>query len=414
VANVLDTFNRADNPTSLGVATSGQTWTQVAAQGAGGLTGNPYGIDSNAGFNAGTGGAAAGDSLVVVDSGMSVTRGQVTIMNADAGSLENLRNQGVIILYVDDTHYVFLTYARAGGGLFRLYIADGGTATHRGPDCSVVMADGDTMGWTICGQTIDALHNGVSAQNYPITFTSGGGFVMSDTLLAGTKQGLQAAPGTSAPGTLPIFEDFMVEANDECLTYDCSEAGCVLNPDGLGEFSSLAACEVSCGIAPSYNCLDGVCCDPGDGSGAFATLAECQAAGCGSSDSGGSGTMRFNAGEGSRYYVVPPISDSGNETRSKVMKSGRVTGKVTNAKVKFYPWDVDDEISVTDLEEGTTFATDVNLTDTTQVAQSQRQQVNVPNAVLSTVRVEGDDRGEATRDRVDEIVIEQAQQGVRR
>lgn len=130
--------------------------------------------------------------------------------------------------------------------------------------------------------------------------------------------------------------------------------------------------------------------------------------------SGGLGTVRFNDGLGSPWYVVPPISDSGNETRSKAVKSGRVTGKVTNAKVKFYPWDVDDEINVTDLEEGTNFATDVDLTDAARVAQSQRQQVNVPNAVLSTVRVEGDDTGQTTRDRIDEIVLEQAIQGVRR
>ncbi len=300
MANIFDTFNRPNDPLSLGTADTGQVWTQVAAQGAGGVVGTPFGILSNQGYNNAALAGALGDSLIVADSGMNMTRGGVTIMNADAGTLENLRNQGVVIIYVDDTHYIFLTYARAGGGLFRLYIADGGTAIHRGPDCSVVMADGDTMGWEICGQTINALHNGISAENYPITFTSGGGFTMSDTLLMGTKQGLQAAPDLTTPvGSFPYFEDFHVESNDTCVTFDCSEAGCVLNEDGLGEFNSLLACEVSCGVTPTYNCIDGECCDPGDGSGEFATLALCQAA-C--------GVVSYNCVDG---FCVDPGDGSG-------------------------------------------------------------------------------------------------------
>ncbi len=411
MADVNDTFNRADDPTSLGTATSGQVWTQVAAEGAGGLFGDPYGILSNQGFNAGTGGAL-GDSLVVVDSGMSMTRGQVTINNATAGSSENLRNQGVIILYVDDTHYLFLTYARAFGGLFRLYAADGGTANHIGPDCAVTMNDGDTMGWAICGQVITAYHNGVVAQNYPFI----PGSPLSSTLLLGTQQGLQSDPGTSAPGTLPLFDDFTVVANADCTTFDCTGGECVLNADGQGEFASLAACQASCGVTPSYNCVDGVCCDPGDGSGTYATLAACEAAGCAPiPPTGGIATVRFDEGIGNIYYLVAPVVDSGSELRSKTIKSVRVTGKKTNVSAKVYGYDVGDEVNVTDLEDGTNSDTGaIAIANSTLVSQSPRQQVNVPNAVLHTVRIEGNDTGETVRDRIDEITTEQSIIGVRR
>jgi len=54
------------------------------------------------------------------------------------------------------------------------------------------------------------------------------------------------------------------------------------------------------------------------------------------------------------------------------------------------------------------------LPDSTHVAQSPRKQINVPNSVLSTVRLAGDDSGEETRDEVHEIIVEQSDQGVRR
>ena len=126
-------------------------------------------------------------------------------------------------------------------------------------------------------------------------------------------------------------------------------------------------------------------------------------------------TERFDAGEGTQWYIVPPVVDSGDELRSKVIKAIRVTGKRTNANAKCYGYDVNSSINVTDLEDGTNSSTGaIPLADSTQVAQSKRHEINVKNAVLSTVRIDGDDTGETTRDRVDEIVIEQAIQGARR
>lgn len=127
------------------------------------------------------------------------------------------------------------------------------------------------------------------------------------------------------------------------------------------------------------------------------------------------GTFRFDSGIGSQYYLVPPVTDSGNELRSKTLKAMRATGKKTNVSMKAYGYDINDSIDTDALEAGTGSSTTAqSLPDSTEVTQSPRKPINVKNAVLSTVRLEGDDRGETTRDRIDEIVVEQAIQGVRR
>lgn len=127
------------------------------------------------------------------------------------------------------------------------------------------------------------------------------------------------------------------------------------------------------------------------------------------------GTFRFDAGIGSRYFVVPAVVDSGNELRSKTMKAMRTTGKLTNASMLAYGYDVSSPINTDDLEAGANASTRAQaLPDSTHVAQSPRKPINVKNAVLSTVRLEGNDTGETVRDTIHEIVIEQAVQGVRR
>lgn len=130
---------------------------------------------------------------------------------------------------------------------------------------------------------------------------------------------------------------------------------------------------------------------------------------------GGVKTKRFDDGDGSEWYIVAPVSDSGHELRAKVIKPARVTGKLTNAALKIYTYDVSANINVADLEAGTNSTTGaIALPGSTQVAQSPLMSVDCPNAVLSTIRVEGDGRGEAMRDQVHEIVYQQAVQGVRR
>jgi hypothetical protein len=122
----------------------------------------------------------------------------------------------------------------------------------------------------------------------------------------------------------------------------------------------------------------------------------------------------FDAGLGLDYFLVLQPSDSGIELRDKVVKAYRVTGKTTRGKIKGYGWGPLQNISVDDVEQGTNARTTVIMQDTTDIQQSKRFQVNLPNSMMHTVRVEGVWDGVGPRDRIDEIVVEVSQQGIRR
>lgn len=128
-------------------------------------------------------------------------------------------------------------------------------------------------------------------------------------------------------------------------------------------------------------------------------------------------TNRVNAGTGSAWYVVPPVSDNGSEERSTVIKAVSVKGKLTSAAAKIFTYDVEDPVLITDLEAGTNSASgSIALPNSTQVTQSQRQTINCPNATLSSVRIEGTYTVTpgAIADRIDSVLLERAIQGVRR
>jgi hypothetical protein len=130
---------------------------------------------------------------------------------------------------------------------------------------------------------------------------------------------------------------------------------------------------------------------------------------------GGVMTKRFDDGEGSQWFMVAPVVDSGNELRSKTIVAAHAMGRFTNANMQMYTWDVTEGVNLDDLEAGTNSSTgDIPIDDSTEVAQSVREPMNCKNAVLSTIRIEGDDRGQPVRDEVHELVVEQAIQGVRR
>jgi hypothetical protein len=127
-------------------------------------------------------------------------------------------------------------------------------------------------------------------------------------------------------------------------------------------------------------------------------------------------TFVFDEGEAAvEWWIVPQLTDSGVELRDKVVKAVRVTGLVTDADVKVYTYGPSDPVVVSDLEDGINSVTGaIPLPDTTNVAQSPRLTANCPNAMLSTVRVAGTYSGTGPRNRVDEMLYELAQQGVRR
>lgn len=130
----------------------------------------------------------------------------------------------------------------------------------------------------------------------------------------------------------------------------------------------------------------------------------------------GLATQRFDSGVGpTPYYIIPQLSDSGDELRAKSLKSLHVTGKLTNAVGMAYGYDVGENIEIADLESGENSKTGpIEIPDTTEVTLTERRQIRVPNAELHTVRIEGEWDGEGELDRIDEIAYEYAEKGVRR
>lgn len=129
------------------------------------------------------------------------------------------------------------------------------------------------------------------------------------------------------------------------------------------------------------------------------------------------GTYQFNGGSGSSvdYYVAPQYSDFGVSLRDHVVKAVKVIGEMASGNVKVYGSGATQTVDVSSLEAGTNSQVSQNVTtSTTAVAVSQRYQVNVNNVELSTVRVSGTYSGSGSVDRIDEITIEAAIQGVRR
>lgn len=228
---VTDTFNRPDDLTSMGVADTGQAWQQVPGEG-NVSPGDPFGILSGEAFWNRNGTGALGDSLVVVETGFRNTKGRVRLMDVTAGGGLNLRNQGVLIRYVDTTHYIFCAYFTASGSTgFRVYIADGGAPQARGFGADgLVMVNGDYIGWACCDQTIQWFHNDVLACEGFV------GSLLSATLLGGTKVGLMASGGILSTPPYQRFADFSAETNEDC------EEGLIFLPplevSGVGEVGS--------------------------------------------------------------------------------------------------------------------------------------------------------------------------------
>lgn len=357
-----DSFNRANNTGSMGTADTGQVWSQV--------TGDfPFGILDNQAYWNRTGVGDAGiEAKAVLDVGLSNVKVSVRLMNSTAGGGLNLRNQGIVIRYVDPTHFLILVYFNASGTTgFRCYVADGGDAIARANGAFFTLIDGDEISFSCCDQLLKAYHNDVVVAETDFTL-GGNGPLLSATLLGGTKHGIQATGGIiDDPDDFPFYEDFVIETNLECE----------------GANWPLPALQWS---------ASGVVVDNNPG-----VL-----------------TTRFDTGEGKDYYLVAPISDSGNELRSKTLKDPHVTGRLSNANIQLYAYDVSDVVNTDDLEAGTNATAERSVPDSTGVARGPKRNMQVKNAVLHTVRLEGDDTGNEERDEVHEIVVEQAIQGVRR
>lgn len=400
-----DNFTRGDSPTSLGTATTGQVWTQYLFEnGTPGPTFKGYGISSNQAIRfAAPIGEDGVNAYAVLEGQTPNASAKVTLVNPTL----YIGRFGLTGRWAgsDGTSRVIVWWDRNTSSI-RINVQSG-TQGQSSIGPAITINDGDVLRLDCCGTNYKVYLNDVLQIN--MTYAPA-------APLVGTEWGLYAQDSIIG-GNNQLYDSFELNTLEVCASqsWDCDGGTCIDPGDGTGTYSTLALCLASgCGTPPvTYNCVGGACVDPGDGSGVYATLAECEASGCG--DTPTITTERFDAGTGSSWYIAPPITDSGDELRSKVVKAIRPTGKVTNCLAMVYGYDVSDPILTTDLEDGNNSSTgSIGVDPTTQVAQLPREQVNVPNAVLHTVRIAGDDTGQTTRDRVDEIVVEVAEQGVRR
>lgn len=130
------------------------------------------------------------------------------------------------------------------------------------------------------------------------------------------------------------------------------------------------------------------------------------------------GTYQFDSAAGSSvgWYISGPFEDYESEMRTHVVKRIRVTAKTTSGSIGVFGATPTEAIPVTSLEAGNSSSLTgvVSVPNSSTVTQSQQFLVNCPNLAQSTVRVQGTyDGSAAVKDRVDEIVIQAAGQGVR-
>jgi len=78
-----------------------------------------------------------------------------------------------------------------------------------------------------------------------------------------------------------VYCDSIFVGNSIPASWDCNPSGCYDPGTGLGQYSSLAACQAACGSpTPSWDCSTNSllgCYDPGTGLGTYNSLAACQA-----------------------------------------------------------------------------------------------------------------------------------------
>ncbi len=348
---VTDTFNRANSAVTMGNADTGQPWLPQLGT---------WGINTNQAYVAIVGGGTIlNNSKTVIDAGAGGHNAiaQVTVNNLTSAP-------ALIFHYVDANNFMALQF-RADFFIWTYYEITGGVATdihffNGGGEPPPVV--GDVMKVVLCDNPVPNLELWQNSFNlftanisHPAPFTTSTLYGLGGSTIAAR------------------FDNFTVDENEACPT---SRADWVIP-------SLIWTAEGTVTSPPGVE------------------------------------TMRFDEGLGSSWYLCAPVTDSGSELRSKVIKSVRATGKLTNASAMIYGFDVEQAINVSDLETGTRSNTKMItrpqvFEDSTEVAQTKRKQVNVKNAVLHTVRLEGDDTGETTRDRIDEIVYEVADEGVRR
>lgn len=130
------------------------------------------------------------------------------------------------------------------------------------------------------------------------------------------------------------------------------------------------------------------------------------------------GTYRWDqaAGVSVASSACSAFSDMGNELRGHVLKRFRTTAKTTSGTFGIYgfqPTEVIDTALIT-AGNASSLTGAVALTNTAGVALSPEFTFNAANLSVSAVQIASTYAGSGTLDRIDEVVLEGAEQGIRR
>lgn len=172
---VFDSFNRPDNPTSLGVADTGQTWTSFFST---------WGISNNAAIR--VAGDAGAQVSVVVNSGVSDC--------SVSAVFKTITTESRLVFRVQDGQNLFQVKLSATSYALRRIVA--GAVTQIGT-FGTTPANGDVITARLNGAQIDILLNGVGIIS-----------VSDATFQTETKHGL----ASFSSGTNEEYDSFRVEA----------------------------------------------------------------------------------------------------------------------------------------------------------------------------------------------------------
>lgn len=128
-------------------------------------------------------------------------------------------------------------------------------------------------------------------------------------------------------------------------------------------------------------------------------------------------TYRFDTATGVSvpYYLAASFSDSGQPQRPKRIGPGvQVNGKITNGAAKVYGAASTNAIPVSDLESGSNPLVTLTLSNDAGVIEGARQEVNISNQKLHTIRIGGTWPGTGDRDRIESFGYEHGIEGARR
>lgn len=171
-ASVSDSFNRADNASSLGTADTGQVWSALLGT---------WGISGNKAYKP----SGAGQSFAVVESGLADCTIAVTVSGT-------LTAGGGICFRATDANNLWFVEMDVGQTLLYKVQAGGYSAPVTG---MATFAVGDVMSVVLSGSSISVRKNGAQIGSHTSTFNQ-----------SATKQGLRAY------GNAVQFDDFSVTA----------------------------------------------------------------------------------------------------------------------------------------------------------------------------------------------------------